>query len=70
METALDKTSRTFGQIHLQFVKANDDAPPSRPELPRLCPDRGNAGGAIVFFPPVVMVIICNRSVYLAAKFT
>ena len=24
-------------------------APPSRPEGPRRCPDRGNAGGALVF---------------------
>ena len=24
-------------------------APPSRPEGPRRCPDKGNAGGALVF---------------------
>ena len=32
--------------IQIMFVYY---APPSRPEGPRHCPDRGNAGGALVF---------------------
>ena len=40
-------------------------APPSRPEKPRRYPDRGNAGGALVFIY-LFLVTICNGCVYLA----
>ena len=43
------------------FIKQNEImidisyyAPPSRPEGPRRCPDRGNAGRALVFFPQLL----------------
>ena len=40
-------------------------APPSRPKGPRRCPDRGNASGLCISIFDVVMVTICNGSVYL-----
>ena len=32
-------------------------APPLRPKGPRRCPDRGNAGGALVFFPQLLWLL-------------
>ena len=38
-------------------------APPSRPEGPRRCPDRGNAGGALVF-PPQLLWLLYALGLY------
>ena len=49
-------------------------APPSRPKGPRRRIDRGNAGGALVFFPQLLwllyaMGVYTYQKIHLAKKF-
>ena len=55
-----------YYQIIFEPILNDYYAPPSRPEGPRRCPDRG----CISIFSPVVMVTICTGCVYLAGQFT
>ena len=43
-------------------------APPLRPEGPRRCSDRGNAGGALVSSHPLWLLYALGVCVYLAGK--
>ena len=58
-----------YYQIIFEPILNDYYAPPSRPEGPRRCPDRGNAGGALVF-PPQLLWLLYALGLYTCRKFT